>query len=411
MSKIDMSRLLDLNAVKVIQNWVQENFISKSDTKTLGAACKLRITFGEDFIGQTYTVAGENEHHAGVVPEERVVEIVIDDLECTYTVTCPNDEGTEYSCEIVVGNYYGRYFGTINGFRAYLHIKAEAGATVTATIGDKSYTGTAGEDGYCTLTVKRIGTYSVTATLDEQTSSAVTAEAGETADATVEVTCAAIPKVVSWSKGTDSEIAEAIDKARNGELNLQTDLNWKVGDTRTIKISAFDGANASHAEQDIDIVISSFSDYNSCGAIMQFDFKDALVTAEAFHSSGINEYENSDLYKTTLPALANALPTWLTSRLLEFNISVEYGGIGTSTFANKLAIRTYDEIDKESNTRIAYYKSDAEAIKKRGHNGSADEWWTRTHYGSDCFGVMDSSAIFGAKDVTMTAGIAPFGCL
>lgn len=61
--------------------------------------------------------------------------------------------------------------GTIQtGIAPQLVVTVSAGATVTATNGSKTISGTSGSTGVCTLTVPEIGTWSVSATLDGKTS-------------------------------------------------------------------------------------------------------------------------------------------------------------------------------------------------------------------------------------------------
>lgn len=61
--------------------------------------------------------------------------------------------------------------GTIQtGIAPQLVVTVSAGATVTATNGSKTISGTADSNGVCTLTVPEIGTWSVSATLDGKTS-------------------------------------------------------------------------------------------------------------------------------------------------------------------------------------------------------------------------------------------------
>ena len=65
--------------------------------------------------------------------------------------------------------------GTIpTGIAPQLVVTTSAGATVTATNGSKTISGTADSTGVCTLTVPEAGTWSVSATLGGQTSNTKT---------------------------------------------------------------------------------------------------------------------------------------------------------------------------------------------------------------------------------------------
>ena len=423
---IDMSKLVDLTGIAKVRNWVRNNFLLKTDAEKMMAS-KIKLTFGSDFVGQTYTVTGgANESYTGVVPEIGIVEITIKELDSVYTVTCTSTEGTNYEREITIGNYYGKYPMEFFSFLAYLHIKADPGATITATIGGKNYTGTTDNTGYCTLNVGKAGTYSVTASLNGETTSAVTVDVSVSGE-TYECICPSLLlNIVSFADGTDDEIAAMLDAAKNGSIDLQTDGGWAVGDTRTIKISAFTGGgNVNHIEQDIDIVISSFEDYNGCGAKMQFDFKQSLKTGNRMNASNTNSggYKASEMFTTTLPNLVKALPAWLSERLLEFAVKASAGSqsstIETIT-GNKLALRSEVEIfgsttysKSGEGTQIEYYKTAANRKKTYGKDGSAGYWWERSPSGSSSsyFCIVHSDGTAGNRSASNTYGVSPFGCI
>lgn len=231
-------------------------------------------------------------------------------------------------------------------------------------------------------------------------------------------------KIVSFTYGSDAEVAAMIDAARLGTIDLQSDGGWAVGDTRTIHISAFSGGGStSHVAQDIDIAISQFGDYMSCGCLFQFDFVEALATGQRMHSSNVNSYENSEMVATTLPALVAALPSWLQSRLKTFSVAVGTGG-GTSTVdtvtGNKLALRseieifgttTYSPIGEGA--QIDWYKAGGARIKRRGRTGSAHIWWERSPSASSstyfCFVYNNGTA--NGITASNAHGLAPFGCI
>ena len=297
------SKILDLKSVEAIRDWVKDNFVTKNELLKLGLTSQLYVTFDEDFVGQTYSIVGGDKTYSGTVSESKEVIVLVNAPNTAYTVTCPNDEGTECTCKIQVGSQNGRYAGKLECFKAYLHVQVEAGAAVTATVGDYSYTGTAGEDGYCTLTVKRVGTYSVTAKLGIRVSDAVTAEVSESG-ATVEADCGEMKKkVISWANGTDEEVAAAIDAAHAGEIDLQTDMGWKVGDARTIQMSAWkNGPLGTIDAASTNIVIASFDDYNSCDCKLQFDFAKILAYSRiSIFDAVTNGFKSTEMFKVTLP--------------------------------------------------------------------------------------------------------------
>ena len=225
---------------------------------------------------------------------------------------------------------------------------------------------------------------------------------------------------------SDANFVSLIQAAHRGSIDLHTDAGWAVGDTRTIRISAFTGGgNVSHAAQDIDIVISSFDDYENCGCVLQFDFKDALANGNRMNSSNTNVggYGSSEMHTTTLPSLANALPAYFKNLLIEFNCKASAGNSGNSIktiTGNKLALRSEIEINGSvanskagEGSQIPYYTTFANRKKKRGHSGSYDYWWERSPYASfsDRFCYIAANGGVSYNIASGAYGVAPFGCI
>ena len=233
-------------------------------------------------------------------------------------------------------------------------------------------------------------------------------------------------ELVSWTYGSDEQIAAMIDAAQAGTIDLQADAGWSVGDVRTINISAFTGGNnVAHAAQKIDIAISSFSDYNECGCVMQFDFVQSLAATQRMNATNTNAggYAATEMYTTTLPALVEALPTWLKERLITFNVLASAGSQSAtiSTIGNnKLALRSEVEIfGTVSNSKagegsqIPYYTAAANRIKTTGWSGSASNWWERSPNGStsNSFCYVSNNGSAGSNSASNANGVAPFGCI
>lgn len=229
--------------------------------------------------------------------------------------------------------------------------------------------------------------------------------------------------IVPWATGTDAEVGDMIDAAQAGTIDLQQDGGWAVGDVRTIPVSAFSVGGVNQNAQNIDIVISSFDEYMGCGNVMQFDFKCALTAPYKMNNSSANDYENSTMKTLILPALANALPSWLASRLIEFSVLVTAGNASTTVntvTGNKLALRSEIEIFgtntysiQGEGSQIGYYATSDNRMKKRGRTGSNDAWWQRSPYYNNYMSYCDTTSR-GAQNfhgATSTSGTAPFGCL
>ena len=229
-------------------------------------------------------------------------------------------------------------------------------------------------------------------------------------------------EIVGFDWGTDEQIAAVLDAAKAGTIDLQEDAGWRVGDMRKISIGAFTGGGgSSHAAQSVDIVISSFDDYNECGCVMQFDFVEALATGQRMNASNTTAggYGGSEMCTTTLPALVEALPEWLKTRLTTFNVVANGGSSNVVTVADqKLALRSTMEIfgskqnsQVEEGTQTELYKIGSYRIKRKGDGGSADAWWERSVYnGSNFCNVFNNGAAV-ANPASTAYGLAPFGCI
>jgi len=235
-------------------------------------------------------------------------------------------------------------------------------------------------------------------------------------------------KIVSWTYGSDEEIAAMIDAARAGTIDLQSDGGWTVGDMRPIDISAFTGGGGtSHAAQTIDIAITQFGDYMNCGCLFQFDFVEALATGQRMNatSTNVGGYGESEMKTTTIPALVAALPNWLQSRLKTFDVLASAGNKSSTidtVSGNQLALRaevelfgttTYSAAGEGS--QIEWYKRGATTrLKRSGRTGSTADWWERSPDVSDSTyfcsvgGYYGSASYYGA---TYACRLSPFGCI
>lgn len=294
------------------------------------------------------------------------------------------------------------------------------GIVVTATYADGT---TANVTNNCTFspadgaTMSTVGDQTITATYTvTDTSTGHNYTLTLTATTSVTVTAPAFV-IVPFASGTDEQIAAMIDAAHEGTIDLQQDGNWAVGDVRTIVIQEFeDGAGTTHAQQSIDIVITSFDDYMSCGNVLQFDFKDCVTGGARINASNINGYAASEMKTLTLPALVNALPDYIKNRLIEFSVLGSKGGSQSSTIetvtGNKLALRSCVELGNAGSSAsgegiaIQYYVDNG--------MGKGGDYWTRSPYynGAGKFICVKSS---GSMDwyysSSSTPRLAPFGCL
>lgn len=342
-----------------------------------------------------------------------------------WSVSMTNGTDTSTTVKVTISDNGQTASASISYFKATLTVKVinGNGATVTATDGaGHTYTGTA-TSGSVAMTVYAAGTYTVSSKLNG--TAGYTTKKVEIKTNGGSYSAAVLQSGATFSAGSDEVIGAMIDAAQDGDLDLKT--LWAVGDTRTISVAAFAGVQNQHAAQSIDIVITSFEDYNNAGAVMQFDMKDCLAEYEYMNSSNTGTLTNTSMYKTVLPNYANALPSWLKTRLKPFSIKVSPDGSNATpiTLTNqKLALRAEWEVfgaksyavagqaEASGNKQVAYYATQSNRVKKKGHSGSATWWWLRSPSGTTGFcGVRNDGGATTADASDTHDCLAPFGCV
>jgi len=234
-------------------------------------------------------------------------------------------------------------------------------------------------------------------------------------------------KIVSWQYGSDQDVAAMIDAAHDGVIDLKADAGWQVGDMRAVTVSQFSSGGVTNDEQVVDLTITSFDDYNGCGCVMQVDFAEALSSAVRMHSSNTNSggYGSSEVRTVTLPSLADAMPEWISSRFVQFNVLVSEGSNSSAIVTvggNKLALRSEVEVrGSAENSKpgegspVEWYQlSDKTRLKRRGRSGDNSSYLLRSPSNSATSYVYQSgtwSSSFSTMLASSTAGIAPFFCL
>ena len=233
-------------------------------------------------------------------------------------------------------------------------------------------------------------------------------------------------KVVGWQYGSDGDVAAMIDAARNGDMDLSD--YWAVGDMRPCTIGPWtDGSGTEHPEETIDLVITSFDDYEGCGCLMQVDFAEALAAKVRMHPEAANAggYGITEMCTDTLPALFDAMPAWLRSRMLAFDVKSSNGNSSdliTVTSGNKLALRSEIEV---LNTVTSSYAGEGQAVpwyliankmrtKRNGRYGSNAAWWLRSPLKGNSAQYVLTKADGSARESSSMVNaqcVAPFLCI
>ena len=231
------------------------------------------------------------------------------------------------------------------------------------------------------------------------------------------------PEIVSFASGTDEQIVALIEAAHAGTIDLQQDAGWTVGDVRTISVGSFladDKNNSTKTvpSQNIDIVITSFDDYMSCGCVMQFDFKQCFseLVYVMTGNNNVGGYDSQGVYTTTLPNLVNALPSWLKDLLIEFSVLASAGdqsSVIETISGNKLALRSEIEVfgtvsksKSGEGTYVPYYDSDTR-IKTTG----TTSWGLRSPAANSGYGFCCVNNSGNSNYTSNRVGLVPFGCI
>ena len=235
-------------------------------------------------------------------------------------------------------------------------------------------------------------------------------------------------QMASFAYGTDAQIAAILDAAAAGTIELQRDAGWKVGDQRVINVAAFTaGGSVAVPAQQIAIVITSFDEYMSCGNVLQFDFACSLSKSVRMNATDITQdgYGASEMKTVTLPALVEALPDWLKTRLKTFSVLAGSGGAPVAqqtvetVSGNKLALRSATEIFGDGTNGVPgegaalpYYTQTYLRQLPIGINGQGyANWWTRSPRSASFFGTVNISGNPNSNGASGLYELAPFGCL
>ena len=331
------------------------------------------------------------------------------------------------------------------GIVPQLIVTVSAGATVTATNGSKTITGTSDNTGVCTLTVPEIGTWSVSATLGGQTSDTKTVSITDTYmvsltffSATITVTVDSGASVslqkdgitiqTKTSTGTvvftvtetgtytivatkDGQTTSGSVDVVSGTTSYTVALNflkdnfadndwtsiiaachsgsvpstWVVGNSKTMTING--------ASYQVDIIGKNHDTYASGGkAPLTFQLHDCYGETKSMNNTNINRggWKDSKMRTTHLPAILNQMPAEVQSGIREVNKLTSAGDYSTTinTTADKLFLLSEVEIfgstiysEAGEGTQYDYYKAGNSKVKKQ--NGSAASWWERSPGASD----------------------------
>lgn len=249
-------------------------------------------------------------------------------------------------------------------------VTVESGATVTATKGSLSVSGPS-VNGTCTLVVPEAGTWSVSATLNGQTSN--------TQSVFVKDRYAVALNFLK-DNFADNDWSAIIAACHSGSVPS----SWVVGNSKTMTING--------TSYQVDIIGKNHDTYTAGGkAPLTFQLHDCYGEVKNMNSSDTNSrgWTNCAMRSTHLPAILSKMPTEVQNGIREVNKLTSAGNKSSTinTTADKLFLLSEVEVfgsvsysKSGEGTQYDYYKAGNSKVKN--YNGSANTWWERSPYAS-----------------------------
>ena len=336
--------------------------------------------------------------------------------------------------------------GTIpTGIAPQLVVTASAGATVTATNGSKTISGTADSTGVCTLTVPEAGTWSVSATLGGQTSDTKTVSITGSYAVTLLF-------VSSTLNNNDWSAIKSVSDAGQG-ANY-----WSIGDRKAVTLDGTVG----------DLTLSNYTTY---AFIIGFNHNASVEGANRIHfqlaktalyggtdvclcdryykntgggfrmntgSTNSGGWENSNMRNaicgTSLSNYSGTMIAVIPASLREVLKSVtkytDNTGGGSSEGSNVTATTDYffllsefevfgkisygNKAEKLHQEQYAYYSTgNSKTKKKHDEPSTSAAWWTRSPYAnySYLFVLVDTGGTPDRTSADTSLAFAPGFCV
>ena len=252
------------------------------------------------------------------------------------------------------------------GVTPQLIVTTSAGATVTATKGSKTVSGTAGTDGTCTLELSEAGEWSVTSSLNGNSRTQTVLIGTQMAD---------IRLFDSVFANNSWETIIAVCKAGN------VPDSWAVGNSKNMTIGG--------TEYQIDIIGKNHDDYadGSGKAPLTFQLHNSYGTAYAMNSTSINAggWKECAMRKTHLPAVLALMPAEVQSGIREVSktTAAKSSDKWLETVPDKLFLLSEVETfgstansEAGEGSQYTYYETGGSTVKTL--NGTATSWWLRS---------------------------------
>ena len=238
--------------------------------------------------------------------------------------------------------------------------------------------------------------------------------------------------IKTFAAATDAEIVAMVQAADAGIIDLYEDCGWRVGQERTVHLSAMSatGVGESHVAQDVTFVLMNkggktlntptASGRTTCSFVV--GLKDSLKEKGYMNSSNTNVggWTSSARRTWCNSVFKNAIPSTLLPIFKQFENKTSAGNKSTSINTDVDWFALPSEIEVFGSTtysasgegaQFTWYETAANRIKKV--DGSAGYWWGRSPRTSDATGFcgVNGDGSTGDYYASNTFGLAPFGVI
>lgn len=275
-------------------------------------------------------------------------------------------------------------------------VETSAGASVSASKGTTTVSGTADTSGSCTLTLYEPGEWSVSASLNNVT---------KTQTVNIGTQSMKLPLIELADAFAANSWETIIAACQSGNVPD----SWAVGDSKSMTINGM--------SYQIDIIGKNHDVYadGSGTAPLTFQLHDCYSEAKQMYYvnlSGLG-WKNTDMRLTYLPAILALMPTEVKNGIHAVNKKTSEGGNSTTieTVSDTLFLLSKVEIFGTASSSVAgegsqydYYKAGNSKIKKR--EGVDEFWWDRSSASGGMFCTVRANGQAGASNASNSLGVS-----
>lgn len=275
-------------------------------------------------------------------------------------------------------------------------VETSAGASVSASKGTTTVSGTADTSGSCTLTLYEPGEWSVSASLNNVT---------KTETVNIGTQSMKLPLIELADAFAANSWETIIAACQSGNVPD----SWAVGDSKPMAIN---GTN-----YQIDIIGKNHDVYTdgSGTAPLTFQLHDCYSEAKQMYDTNLSGlgWKNTDMRLTYLPAILALMPAEVKNGIHAVNKKTSEGGNSTTieTVSDTLFLLSEVEVFGTNHSSVPgegiqydYYKAGNPKIKKR--EGVDEFWWERSSASGGMFCRVRDNGQAGASNASSSLGVS-----